>query len=58
MRKLHLLQFLVLKQVGNSHERKQSIGTIKRENVKLVPKDVQRILSSHKISEKYNEQQL
>ena len=27
-------------------------------NVNFVPKDVQRILSSHKISEKYNEQKV
>ena len=27
-------------------------------NVNFVPKDVQRILSSHKISKKYNEQEV
>ena len=27
-------------------------------NVNFVPKDIQRILSSHKISEKYNEQEV
>ena len=38
------------------HEGNQSNGTRNLKNVNLVPKGVQRILSSHKLSPKYNEQ--
>ena len=50
-------------QVRNSHglpiknyEEKQSNDTRNMTNANFVPKGVQRLLSSHKISEKYNEQ--
>ena len=39
-------------------QRKQSNGTKNMTNITFVPKYFQRILSSHKISEKYNEQEL
>ena len=38
------------------HEGNQSNGTRNLINVNLVPKDVQKILSSHQISRKYKEQ--
>ena len=38
------------------HEGNQSNGKRNMKNVNFVPKDVQRILSAHEISEKYNEQ--
>ena len=40
----------------NNHGGNQSNGTRNMKNVNFVPKDVQKILSSHKISKKYNEQ--
>ena len=41
-----------------SHKEKQSNGTKNIKNVNFVPKGVQKVLSSHKISEKYNEQKV
>ena len=41
-----------------SHEGKQSKDTRNIKNVNFVPREVQRILSSHKISRKYNEQEV
>ena len=38
------------------HGGNQSNGKRNMKNVNFVPKEVQSILSSHKISEKYNEQ--
>ena len=38
------------------HEGNQSHGKRDTKNVNFVPKDVQKVLSSHEISEKYNEQ--
>ena len=38
------------------HEGNQSNGTRNLINVNLVPKDVQKILSLHQISQKYKEQ--
>ena len=40
----------------NNHGGNQSNGPRNMKNVNFVPKDVQKILSSHKISKKYNEQ--
>ena len=42
--------------VWNNHERNQSNGSRNMKNVNFVPKDVQKIHSSHKISKKYIEQ--
>ena len=39
-------------------KKNQSNGTKNIKNINFVPKDVQRILSSDKISEKYNEQKV
>ena len=39
-------------------KKKQSNGTRNMKNINFVPKDVQRILSSDKILEKYNEQKV
>ena len=39
-----------------NHEANQSNGIINVKNVNSLHKDVQKILSSHKISKKYNEQ--
>ena len=41
-----------------SYERKESNDTRNMKNINFVPKDVQRILSSPKILEKYNEQKV
>ena len=38
-----------------NYEGKQSNGTRNMKNINFVPEDIQGILSSHKISEKYNE---
>ena len=38
------------------HEGNQGNGTRNLKNVNLVPKGVQRVLSSHKLSTQYNEQ--
>ena len=40
------------------HEGKQNNDTRNMKNLNFVARDVQRILSSHKISEKYNEQEM
>ena len=40
-----------------SYKGKQSNATRNMKNINFVPEDIQRVLSSHKVSEKYNERE-
>ena len=66
VRKLHLLKLLVWKKINYGililielwRQKKQWHGRKNTKNFNFVPKDIQRVLSSYKISEKYNDQEV